>query len=145
MAFTPFTESDQPTMDAFNKKFLELIQESVEQSLLAGLRIETTTYVGTGKSGIGNPTSVTFSKTPEFIMVSGPKNGSANGPLIGMKNGPAVNVGKTSNSNPMVMTSTTWGHTVSWYESSFGNPDNQMNTSGVQYRAIGLIDGGGDT
>lgn len=103
------------------------------------LSVETTTYVGTGKSGSGNPTSVTFSKTPEFIMVSGPANGSAKGPLIGMKNGPAVNVGKTSNSNPMVMTSTTWGPTVSWYESSFRNPDNQMNTSGVQYTAFGIV------
>lgn len=103
------------------------------------LSVETTTYVGTGKSDRGNPTSVTFSKTPEFIMVSGPANGSANGPLIGMKNGPAVNVGKTSNSDPIVMTSTTWGPTVSWYDSSFINPNNQMNTSGVQYTAIGIV------
>lgn len=44
MAFTPFIESDQPTMAAFNEKFREIIAEAVGQSA----KIQTGSFVGTG-------------------------------------------------------------------------------------------------
>ena len=58
MAFTPFTESDQPTMAAFNEKFQECIQAAENM-------IETGSYVGDGN----NVKTITFSTSPLFLFI----------------------------------------------------------------------------
>lgn len=61
MAFTPFVETDQPTMAEFNEKF----QECIAEALSHDVQIETGSYVGTGV----NPVTLTFSFTPQFVII----------------------------------------------------------------------------
>ena len=70
MAFTPFTESDQPTMANFNEKFKECIQESVQETMAQG-RVLPFSYVGTGQWGPDNPNELTFDFQPRVIMLIG--------------------------------------------------------------------------
>ena len=65
MAFTPFTESDQPTMSAFNQKFQDAIQEAASKDLV----IESGTYKGTGKYGISNKNKIVFSSKPVVVFL----------------------------------------------------------------------------
>lgn len=61
MAFTPFTETDRPTMANFNSKFLEILSEDI--------KMETGSYTGTGTSGESNPTQITFQNRPDFLLI----------------------------------------------------------------------------
>ena len=135
MAFTPFTESDQPTMDAFNQKFQEAINDAVSK----GLKVETGTYIGTGTYGESNPTSISFSKTPELIFVSGLPGENTHGPFFAIKDGQGVNVGYGSETQ--TMNDVVWGKTVSWYTTT--NERVQMNESGRKYVYIGILEGSG--
>lgn len=69
MAFVPFTETDQPTMAAFNAKFQSIITEAVSQ----GKQIEVGSYVGTGAYGEQNPNSLQFNGKAilVFLFVTG--------------------------------------------------------------------------
>ena len=66
MAFTPFVETDQPTMANFNEKFQECIQSALD----LGVQIETGSYVGTGSNGANSPNSLTFGFVPDFVIIS---------------------------------------------------------------------------
>ena len=66
MAFTPFTEQDQPTMENFNEKFQEAIQAAVDEDL----KIEVGTYTGTGTSGSNNPNQLTLGFNCKILLVT---------------------------------------------------------------------------
>ena len=80
MAFTPFVETDQPTMSAFNQKFLDAIQQATEDTLAAGPKIATGSYVGTGTYGADHPNTLTFEFEPKMVVISGqvPNSTSSN-------------------------------------------------------------------
>lgn len=66
MAFTPFVETDQPTMANFNEKFQELFKElfsSVAQT-------EYGMYIGTGTYGRDAPNSYTFSSPKDIFILA---------------------------------------------------------------------------
>lgn len=65
MAFTPFVETDQPTMANFNEKFQECIQEAIE----GGTEIFTGSYEGTGTYGENNPNTLTFPFKPKIWWI----------------------------------------------------------------------------
>lgn len=44
MAYTPFTKDDQPTMQAFNEKF----QQTIDEALRLGIKVKAGSYTGTG-------------------------------------------------------------------------------------------------
>lgn len=62
MAFVPFVETDQPTMEAFNEKFQALRDEVV--------KFEKGSYVGTGTSGSQNPTVINFQSEPFAVFIT---------------------------------------------------------------------------
>ena len=73
MAFTPFVETDRPTMANFNEKFQECIQAAID----GGIQIESGRYMGTGKYGANNPNILTFNFVPYFVAVLGNNNSLA--------------------------------------------------------------------
>ena len=79
MAFTPFIESDQPTMAAFNEKFSEAISTAIEGALDADIKVETGSYKGTGVYGKSHPNSLTFDFVPKLVIVSGQGKSSDTG------------------------------------------------------------------
>lgn len=62
MAFTPFTEADQPTMAAFNEKF----QSAIEDAVLKGVKSKLGSYQGTGSS---SSVSLSFDFSPVVVIV----------------------------------------------------------------------------
>lgn len=66
MAYTPFTKDDQPTMQAFNEKF----EQAIQQALADGVKIEVGSYVGTGTYGSANKNSLTFGFEPKFVYIA---------------------------------------------------------------------------
>ena len=100
------------------------------------LTIEKGTYTGTGKYGKANPTSISFSSTPELVFVSGLPEQNTNGPFFAVRGGQGVNVGVGTETE--TMNKVTWGSTVSWYTTK-GEAE-QMNDS-REYVYIGVIVG----
>lgn len=68
MAFTPFTESDQPTMTAFNEK----LQAVLDTAIKAGIKVEYGTYKGTGTYGKGHKNSLSFTQKPKIVFITAP-------------------------------------------------------------------------
>ncbi|WP_298030305.1 hypothetical protein [uncultured Dysosmobacter sp.] len=130
MAFTPFVESDQPTMAAFNEKFRELIAEAVGQAP----KIEMGSYVGTGTSGKENPVCLTFNFVPKLIAIGAFKSSSPS--LIPAVNGQRVTHiahGGTSGLDYMYWT---WDEkTAFFYPSGSGS---LFNVAGESYCYIGI-------
>ena len=71
MAFTPFVETDAPTMAAFNEKFAQAILSAEDGALEKGTKIEIGSYVGTGKHGQSNPCRLSFAFEPKLIVYLG--------------------------------------------------------------------------
>ncbi len=67
MAFTPFVDSDLPSMANFNAKFLEAISDAVGQSA----KIQTGSYTGTGTYGSANQCILTFEFVPDIFFICG--------------------------------------------------------------------------
>lgn len=100
------------------------------------LKIETGSYVGTGTSGESNPTQITFSKQPIFVMISGLSTQNTVGPFIAG----ATGVGFTIKGREAYRMYPTWGKTFSFYSTNSGETaDYQMNTSGRTYNYFGII------
>lgn len=98
--------------------------------------VETGSYVGTGTSGESNPTQITFSKQPIFVMISGLPMQNTAGPFIAGVTG----VGFTIKGTAAYRTNVTWGKTFSFYSTNSGETaDYQMNTSGQTYNYFGII------
>lgn len=136
-----------PAIDATE---LQAISDSIvnnEEAITAigtPVQIETGSYVGTGKDGSSNPNTLTFSFTPAFITIlpsveSAPRSGTSGnygtygGWLIPPRNAGYVRGSSTGSS---VLTVTSSGNTVSWYDA--GGSDPQMNQPiTYYYYAIG--------
>lgn len=131
MAFTPFIESDQPTMAAFNEKFSAAISAAIDGALDVGIKVEVGSYVGTGTYGSSNPTSLTFDFVPKLIILECNSNiKDIPYSVILIRDNPFVRNVIQTNSGAL-STSTlriTWGENmVSWF-SEF-NAEYQMNSS----------------
>jgi len=111
----------------------ESMQEQLNEELAAlenaigfgghNCRIETGSYTGTGKSGYGNDTKLTFSIYPVAVLVSASNN--TYGPAVMLRPCAATKVNTGSLSN------ITWsGKNVSWWTSDVAN---QMNVQGTTY------------
>lgn len=74
MAFTPFVETDLPSMANFNAKFEEAIEAAKDGALADGVKIATGSYVGTGTYGASNPCSLTFDFIPKIVVISHSSN-----------------------------------------------------------------------
>ncbi len=122
MAFTPFTESDQPTMAAFNEKFQGIIEELVGQ--LA--KIETGSYVGTGTYGAENPNTLTFSFVPKCVFV-----GTSLCWIYGQTDGDVIH-GTANKSCVLAWTD----KTLTWYNADF--PHIQFNMEGTTYHYVAI-------
>ena len=67
MAFTPFVETDQPTMAGFNEKFLSCINDAVSRAP----HIVSGSYIGTGQVGSSHPNTLIFSEfRPDIVIIS---------------------------------------------------------------------------
>lgn len=131
MAFTPFTEQDQPTMENFNEKFQEVLD--------SGVKVEAGSYVGTGAFGSGNQNSLTFDFDPDLVFIGG----SIKGPATLVKNASVSVFGSTSFSGNTMHNGkliVTWGNnSVSWYDNSYSqSADNQFNISGTTYNYVAI-------
>lgn len=133
MAFVPFTESDQPTMAAFNQKFKDAIQDGID----GGLQIIEGSYTGTGRYGEGNENSLSFPKPPKFLMIGGASGMKGYihcsyevGALFYIdQNGPSYIHASWTNG----------GKTLTWYSTK--SEELQCNES-IQYNYKALIPGG---
>ena len=129
VAFTPFVETDQPTMAAFNGKFQELLQAALDSDV----KIGNGSYVGTGKYGQENPNSLTFSFFPRFLMIAGYQGSDT---LMGFTAVGGLTLFRVGTQGFSTIPITLSGNTVTWYSSGMYL---QMNASGTtyQYFAIG--------
>lgn len=139
MAFVPFVETDQPTMAAFNEKFLQ----NYDAAVAAGLKIKVGSYVGTGAYGSSNPTKLSFGFKPQFLFVAREtsKTGATFGyyftAVRGVKSAMSVrSLGADSSLDGQVML--TWGDAeVSFYAGYTAEDQlNAVNTT-YYYLAIG--------
>lgn len=135
MAFTPFTELDQPTMEAFNEKFQECISESVTRALGADVKMEAGSYVGTGEYGAGTPNSLTLGITPKLLIVV-PQNETFSSHSAYMvtvnpqqRSWIERSVGNSAGDHGVTLTWT--NKTVSWYNET--NAERQLNSMGITY------------
>lgn len=69
MAFTPFTEEEQPTMANFNAKFAAAIADAKSQALAADVKVAAGSYVGTGTSSGGQTQRISLSFVPKAVYV----------------------------------------------------------------------------
>lgn len=134
MAFTPFVETDQPTMAAFNEKFQEAINAAIE----LGLTVEVGTYVGTGTCGVNNKNSLTFFGVPKLLIVSYIVNQSTpNGGNIIWFSGINYTIPCNKDTSTSIVVEAN-NNVLNWWatgvtsSSSTGIRD-QMNTAGVTY------------
>lgn len=135
MAFTPFIESDPPTMANFNQKFLEAIEDAVSK----GLSVKVGTYKGTGKYGAGNRNTLTFSFRPVLVFITGKGYmNDAPGTAVLVRDAPKfVDGSGFDSSTSFYFDSVTWKDTaVSWH--CLDNPNKQANASGAVYRYVAL-------
>ena len=132
MAFTPFVETDQPTMAEFNEKFQECIQEAADK----GTEVFTGSYVGTGTYGVSNPNTLTFPFKPKLwgvYALSGLSYESMNSSAIGRGYADTMIIpwiegtAKTTAGQGNITMS---GNSVSWYAVSL---DTQCNSSSTVY------------
>lgn len=129
MAFTPFIETDQPTMAAFNEKF----QGAIEESLLRGAKVISGSYTGTGTYGESNPTTIQFEKKPGILIVAGDYSY-----VIGVPSAEFV-----FNVSGSLALTTAWGdNSVEWY--AYKDAYQQLNSNGKSYNYF-LIYSGGET
>ena len=122
MAFTPFVETDQPTMAEFNEKFQECIQSALD----AGVQIETGSYVGTGTYGASNPNTLTFEFSPKFIVIQPKDDTYADGSFYLFFSRGVLYTGMNGH------TTVSWSsNSVSWYDSQ--NFHYQLNRANQTY------------
>lgn len=124
MAFTPFVETDQPTMANFNEKFQEAIQAAID----GGTQVSTGSYVGTGAYGSTNKNSVTLDFSPLFFCV-GITNGEDTLGMIWWSGLTKIEVGTSAVSTTNIISVS--GKTISWY--CTGTAYSQLNESGKKY------------
>lgn len=66
MSFTPFVETDKPTMPAFNEKFQSAISEAVSSAISKDAKVVFGSYTGTGTESL----SLTFESAPLAVFIS---------------------------------------------------------------------------
>lgn len=140
MAFTPFVETDQPTMENFNEKFQQCIAEAISHDV----QIETGSYVGTGNYGSGNANNLQFSFTPKIVFIRGIREGSIMSFLLLMQN---TGIGfapyaysSQSQSYYCGLYTTISNNGITWYvNSNVANQDAfQGNSSGITYNYVAI-------
>jgi hypothetical protein len=105
-------------------------------------RISISTYQGTGKSGVNNPNTVTFSGKPLFVVVTGTASPDAHyeGSLM-FGRGSTYERGARPSSDGYVNVMTWGDNYVKWY--SLGTDSDvvnmQKNASGVTYTVIAIL------
>ena len=136
MAFTPFTEQDQPTMANFNEKFQEAIQAAVDEDL----KIEVGTYTGTGTGGDSHPNQLTLGLncnllliTPSDIKVSG--STTTDLLLANSVGGMSFSSSQTYDVGGSLIRVSVSGNTVSYYGI---DQYAQMNQRGVNYTYVAI-------
>lgn len=142
MAFTPFVETDQPTMAAFNEKFGSLI-EIINTVRESSLKIEYGYYFGRGKTNERTPISIKCSFMPYLVFIQGVINGNTgNGLTVLIRNVPNADTTiQSGNSANAIINNLTWDETtksVSWpylYDQPKYNFDDANTT--YHYIAIG--------
>lgn len=136
MAFTPFTESDQPTMANFNEKFQEAIQAALDEDL----KIEVGTYTGTGTGGASNPNHLTLSLNCKLLLITPSEielSGSATTGLLlaNSVGGISFSLTQTHDVGGGPIRVSVSGNTVSYYGV---DQYSQMNQSGVNYTYVAI-------
>ena len=144
MAFTPFVETDLPSMGNFNEKFLECIAEAVNRSP----SIKTGSYVGTGTYGEDNPCSLIFDKKlPQFLFVykdvilltTVNYSAYSNVEYFIWSNGiKGISTSILSDTAVNYIMFTEIEKQIKWYGTS---PTAQLNISGKTYRYVAIFEG----
>lgn len=146
MAFTPFVDTDLPSMANFNQKFLDAIQQATDDAVNEAPKIATGSYVGTGTSGSSSRNTLTFSFEPKIVFIqhqtdaSFNKNSTSEINYAFMINGITSYVDRLSSSNVSDgIVYVSWeGNTVTWYRDSSSYPDGQLNISGATYHYVAI-------
>ena len=141
MAFTPFVETDAPTMAAFNQKFAQAIEEAESGALARGTKFAKGSYKGTNKSGASNPNTLTFDFAPQVVIIA-----YANNVAIFVRDCNMASVygsgGINVNSSVLgwYISNVTWGEkSLSWYVAGGTSMnDTQLNASAYTYNYIAI-------
>lgn len=70
MAFTPFVDTDLPSMENFNQKFLDAIGQATDDAKSVDVKIATGSYVGTGTYGASNKVVLRLPFPAKALFVS---------------------------------------------------------------------------
>lgn len=134
MAFVPFTESDQPTMAAFNEKF----QNAIDEAVLLGHKVVTGSYTGKGTYGSENKNTVSIPYTPLFFLIQREYRSMTGSHFVSFfSTGTYFTTGSTITGR---LTVSSFGKAVSWYSSQ--SETEQMNVSGDKYNYLAICEGG---
>lgn len=139
MSFPQFTETDQPTMSAFNKKFQEIIN--------LGVKAVYGQYKGTGAYGKSNPTSISFPGKPLMVIVA---NGGLRPGDLSSWSSSFIYIQGQSTFSLRGGTQGTITNTIKqedksliWYADNTANsPNNQLNNSSITYNYFAVCEGG---
>lgn len=144
MAFTPFVETDLPSMAAFNEKLQAVLGDAISNDLV----LETGAYVGTGTYGEDNPNILNFSGIPKMVAVyteSGLRPG-INGGGFGYSflwmepvESAVVVTGSNSSTNCFFAQN---GNSLSWHTDNTAAstaPNYQLNANDKKYYYIALV------
>lgn len=101
---------------------------------LGNCQIYTTSYVGTGTFGETAPNSLTFPRTPRFLMIAGYKGSDT---LMGIPATGGATLFRVGSQGMANLSMTLSGNTVTWYSSS---EYVQLNASGTTYQVLALLD-----
>ena len=103
---------------------------------LPGVQIATGSYIGTGKYGADNPSSLTFEFEPKILIVQKDSTNYAAYSKIVAQNGmKTANNGNSAGNNDYYVTFINWTHEVSWYSYS---KNGQLNSLGTTYYYLAL-------
>lgn len=105
---------------------------SLGQNFADWVKIETGRYTGTGKYGISNPNSLTFSFPAKLLIIQDVSSGSP----VGIGNTSANRMSVLLGDSIRSATMTTDGNTVSWFNTSLASY--QLNTSGYVYGYLAI-------
>ena len=137
MAFTPFVETDQPTMANFNEKLQSVLSDAIAGGIAGGIKVVSGARTGNGTYGSENKITLNFSTRPLAILYAPSTGGYGN--IVLIRNcsmyTPDFNVSSYLDTN------VTWSsNSVSWYHNS--NQNHQGNADGTVYRYIAICEGG---
>lgn len=136
MNVAPFQSTDEFSMAGFNGKISDInsgVNNEITSALSGFARIETGSYVGTGKYGQANPNTLTFGFKPKMVFMTDGANSFDDRYTLffpWLESITALNINRP-NQNKYALRTTISGNTIIWFNGT--SADFQWNTANHKY------------